>query len=115
MFSLLLAAALTASPPIHAASGARDTAQCTADRLKRFVSPLGTNQVWPKAQELPVQLHGQMGTVLSEQGQVLDGYRHVLHVEPAKNTAYVVQVGGFAGTMTVFGPLPVAACPPVAL
>jgi hypothetical protein len=35
---------------------------------------------------------------------VMDGYKHWLQVDGSTGRIYIVQVGGFAGFMTVFGP-----------
>ena len=42
---------------------------------------------------------------LNETGRIRDGYRHTLYVSPDQKTIYIIQVGGFAGTQKVFGPL----------
>ena len=115
MHLLVLAAAMAATSPPVAPVPEQRVEECTAQRLKRFVGPFGAQQSWPVAAELPAQLQHYAGLVLSEPGVVLDGYRHVLHVEARTNSAYVLQQGGIAGQVVVFGPLPVAACPRVAL
>lgn len=35
-----------------------------------------------------------------------DGYRHWLRLHKSTNMVYIVQVGGFAGTRTIYGPIP---------
>ncbi len=42
---------------------------------------------------------------LNETGRIRDGYRHTLYVSPDQKTIYIIQVGGFAGTQKIFGPL----------
>lgn len=71
---------------------------------------MGVRQPWPVASELPPHLATGFGELLSDAGLVADGYMQTLHVDASALTAYVVQQGGFAGTRTVYGPLPVAAC-----
>jgi hypothetical protein len=41
---------------------------------------------------------------LPAEGLVMDGYRHWLYIHPTTHLVYIVQVGGFAGFLTVFGP-----------
>lgn len=83
---------------------------CTAQRLKPFVDPLGIKQSWPVAEELSPQFQNSFGMLISDQGAVADGYMHTLHVDLRERKAYVVEQGGFAGRMKVYGPLPVALC-----
>ena len=110
MFSLVLATALAAASPseVHQALLA-----CTADRLRPFVRPTGLRQSWPQIAEVPSHLATELGLQLSDQGNYEDGFSHWLFVDSATGTSYVVQRGGFAGTQTVYGPLPVASCSPV--
>jgi len=100
-----------------AATAPDSTVSCTAKRLAPFVGPYGVRQAWPVATQLP-GLQGlplpDLGVLLSDAGQVMDGYTHRLHVNLDTRSAYVVQQGGIAGTQTVFGPLPVASCAPAA-
>jgi hypothetical protein len=102
--SLALLAAGICAPVL-----AQDAAQCTAQRLARFVGPIGVHQAWPIT-TLPAALERQPGVLISDQGNIADGYEHRLVVDTATASAYVVQRGGFAGLQTVYGPLPVAAC-----
>ncbi|MET0288878.1 MAG: hypothetical protein ABW178_04565 [Pseudoxanthomonas sp.] len=89
---------------------AQDAAECTAQRLARFIGPTGVHQAWPTT-TLPAALEPQLGVLIADQGNIADGYEHRLLVDRAQARAYVVQRGGFAGRQTVYGPLPVAACP----
>lgn len=84
---------------------------CTAQRLRPFAGPTGVHQSWPVIQELPSHLANGPGALLSDQGNIADGYSQTLHVDTASRAAYVVQQGGFAGFRTIYGPLPVASCP----
>jgi hypothetical protein len=96
-------------PGVCAPAYAQDAAQCTAQRLARFVGPTGLHQAWPTT-TLPAALEQQPGLPIADKGNVADGYEHRLLVDAARARAYVVQRGGFAGRQTVYGPLPVAAC-----
>jgi hypothetical protein len=84
--------------------------ECTAARLQAFVRPTGVSQAWPVAASLPAELAEHPGRLLSDQGNVADGYAHWLVVSTATRSAYVIERGGFAGTQKVYGPLPVAVC-----
>lgn len=94
------------------ASSAESTTSCTAQRLAPFVGPYGIRQAWPVATQLPGLPLTDIGVLLSDSGQVMDGYTQRLHVVMETRSAYVVQQGGLAGTHTVFGPLPLASCSP---
>jgi hypothetical protein len=41
---------------------------------------------------------------LPAEALVMDGYQHWLHVDWTTGRIHIVQVGGFAGFLTVFGP-----------
>lgn len=96
--------------PAVAGQEARAVASCTAQRLTKFVGPFGIHQPWPIVASLPQRYAGRMGELLSDQGAVADGYMQTLHVDAVAKAAYVVQQGGFAGTQTIHGPLPVSDC-----
>ena len=110
MFSLVLATALAAASPSEANQA---LLACTADRLRPFVSPTGLRQSWPQVAELPSHFASELGLQLSDHSDYADGFSHWLLIDGATGTSYVVQRGGFAGTQTVYGPLPVASCTPV--
>lgn len=112
---ILIATLLCLLPGAVASSvvvpSADPTVTCTAQRLAAFVGPYGVRQDWPVAKQLPGLLPlTDIGVLLSDSGQVMDGYTQRLHVFMETRSAYVVQQGGIAGTHTVFGPLPVASC-----
>jgi len=109
MISLLLGFAV-ATVSATAPSGEQTVSSCTAARLRPFVGPTGVRPSWPESKELPGYLDGQPGVLLSDQGGVLDGYSHWLLVDDRTASSYVVQRGGFAGSQTIYGPFPVAAC-----
>jgi hypothetical protein len=86
--------------------------ECVARRLKPFVSPYGIQQAWPVSAALPASQQRTLGALLSDNGNVADGYQQFLHVDDAARTVHVVQQGGFAGTTKVYGPLPLPHCAP---
>ena len=110
MHPLLLAVALSAAP-VSGQPTVAETVECTAQRLRQFMSPTGIVQSWPKATDLPSSLQSWTGTLLSGSGPVMDGFTQTLHVDVPARSAYVVEQGGYAGTARIYGPLPVAGCP----
>ena len=114
MHVLILAMAMAGHDAAGGGASLEASIGCTAARLQRFMSPFGVAQAWPRAAALPPRFANAAGRPIGTSGVVLDGYRQTLHVDLATRTAYVAQDGGFAGAATVFGPLPVAACPPQA-
>ena len=112
MFSLLLFTSITSSASTTVQPMA-DHATCTAEQLRHLVSPTGVHQSWPVATKLPASLENELGLLLSDQGVVSDGYNHWLLIDQSTTASYVVQRGGFAGSQTIYGPLPVIACPQV--
>jgi len=108
MINALVAIALAAPSGIPSESS--PYLECTAARLQPFVRPTGVNQAWPVAAALPEELAQRPGRLLSDQGNVEDGYTHWLVVSTASRAAYVIERGGFAGTQKIYGPLPVAVC-----
>ena len=69
------------------------------------VSALGPVRELPIAEAIPAENNavGEL-TLLSSPGVVLDGYYHWLRIQRVSRLVYIVQVGGFAGARTVFGP-----------
>jgi len=61
--------------------------------------------------ELPIFSGGSIGEESLERyelgapGLVSDGYHHALLVDRKQSLAYIVQVGGIAGTRTTYGPV----------
>ena len=110
MFSTALFAVLEAVSPLTPATYPDPLLSCTAQRLSRFVGPYGIQQSWPLATHLPGLWSGDPGMLLSDAGQVMDGYTHHLYVNAETKSAYVVQQGGISGGQKIFGPLPVAFC-----
>ena len=104
MFSLFIGFALLSGEP------SPSVASCTAERLRPFVTPQGVKQPWPRVESLPASLKNEIGTLISDQGTVDDGYSQWLVLNREASAAYVLQRGGFGGSQIVFGPLPVASC-----
>lgn len=75
------------------------------EKFKSCVSPVGLTRELPLADPFPnVEAPGHL-YVLGDMGAIHDGYRHSLYVSADGKQIYIVQVGGFAGTYKVFGPL----------
>lgn len=109
MSSTLLLLAVLATAAADTA-GPQAVVECTAQRLRPFVGPMGIRQRWPVAEEVPEHMAASPGYLLSDQGAIADGYMQTLYLDVAARAAYVVQQGGFAGFRTIYGPLPVASC-----
>ena len=74
-------------------------------KFKPCISPVGLTRELPLADPIPkLEAPGRMYT-LGDMGAIRDGYRHSLYVSADGKQIYIVQVGGFAGTYKVFGPL----------
>lgn len=74
-------------------------------RFRSCTSPYGASS------ELPLFSGGSISEAdlerheLGEPGMVSDGYYHSLLVDRKRSLAYIVQLGGFAGTRTTYGPV----------
>ena len=68
------------------------------------VSPIGPTRELPQAG--PISDLDGLGVLvpLSTPGAVSDGYYHWLRVHRASGLVHIIQIGGIAGTQTVFGP-----------
>jgi hypothetical protein len=74
-------------------------------KFKPCISPVGLTRDLPLADPSPkLEAPGHL-YVLGDMGVIRDGYRHSLYVSGDGKQIYIVQVGGFAGTYKVFGPL----------
>jgi hypothetical protein len=75
------------------------------ERFRSCTSPMGVSS------ELPIFSGGSIGEESLERyelgapGLVSDGYHHALLVDRKQSLAYIVQVGGIAGTRTTYGPV----------
>lgn len=89
----------------------RDEAQRTwvlsaTKRIGTCFTALGPRIKLPEATTLPPQSEMIAGVLLPISGtRVNDGYNYMLMVHGPSNSGYVVQLGGFAGSQTLFGPL----------
>lgn len=82
--------------------------------FKPCVSAVGLEHDLPLANPAP-DLSGPGHLYqLNDVGRIRDGYRHSLYVSEDGKQIYIIQIGGFAGTHKVFGPLkPQHACAPM--
>ena len=68
---------------------------------------LGPKRAFPVAPSTPPQSELLAAVLMGASGpRVSDGYNYMLLLPGPSNSAYVVQLGGFAGSHTVYGPLP---------
>jgi hypothetical protein len=75
------------------------------EKFKPCISPIGLTRDLPLADPMPkLEAPGRL-YVLGDMGAIRDGYRHSLYVSADGKQIYIVQVGGFAGTYKIFGPL----------
>lgn len=74
-------------------------------QFKDCVNAVGLTQDLPLVEGTASILEKGSFFQLNETGRIRDGYRHTLYVSPDQKTIYIIQVGGFAGTRKVFGPL----------
>lgn len=104
--------ALTTLGPIVLSASAQSSLPLeVADQhplVKKFqscVSAVGLEHDLPLADPVP-DLNGPGHLYqLNELGRIRDGYRHSLYVSEDQKHIYILQIGGFAGTRKVFGPL----------
>ena len=92
------------------ADAADPVTACVASRLAPFVSPYGIQQAWPVMTHWPRKFLQVPGILLSDMGDIADGYQHSLHIDVDARAVYVVEQGGFAGTTKMYGPLPLSHC-----
>ena len=89
----------------------RDEAQRTwvlaaTKRIGTCFTALGPRIKFPEASTLPPQSEMIAGVLLPISGMpVNDGYNYMLMIHGPSNSGYVVQLGGFAGSLALFGPL----------
>lgn len=75
------------------------------EKFKSCVSPVGLTRDLPLADPSPkLEPPGRL-YALGDMGVIRDGYKHSLFVSGDGKQIYIVQVGGFAGTSKIFGPL----------
>lgn len=80
--------------------------------FKPCVSPVGLTRELPLIDPAPPMDASGKLFVLGETEAIRDGYRHSLYVSKDGKIAYIIQVGGIAGTSKVFGPFDAkAGCP----
>ena len=106
--ALMLATAASAQPALIMPRDAaqRVWVQAVTKRLSTCFTALGPRIKFPEVATLPPQSEMIAGVLLPVTGMVVnDGYNYMLMLHGPSNSGYVVQVGGFAGSQTLFGPL----------
>lgn len=84
----------------------RTWVQAATRRIGTCFTALGPRIKFTEATTLPPQSEMIAGVLLPISGApVNDGYNYMLMVHGPSNSGYVVQLGGFAGSQTLFGPL----------
>jgi hypothetical protein len=82
--------------------------QSLEQRFAPCVGPLGSRVDMPTT-SMPLNDADVIARIeLARPGVVSDGYRSTLLVHGPTRPGYIVQIGGFAGTKTVYGPLSLA-------
>ena len=107
--ALLAAGAVSAQPALMMPRDATQRAwvQSVTKRLSTCFSALGPRRKFPEVAALPPQSEMVAGVLLPVSGVLVnDGYNYMLMLHGPSNAGYVIQVGGFAGSQTLFGPLP---------
>ena len=84
--------------------------QCAISRLSPFVTPMGIQQSWPVIERLPRALERDFGVVFPQDAVIFDGYQHSLVMDIERKSTFIIEVGGFAGTTRIYGPLPLPQC-----
>lgn len=110
MSVLLLIALLSQSPQAPAPP---PTAQddCIVQHFARQVSATGTPPGWVENKDATRTLKEVLGQPISDPELVLDGYSYHFH-RPTRDAdhVYVLQTGGLAGNVRVYGPFPLPHC-----
>jgi len=78
-------------------------------RLAPCFTMLGVDSTMPVAAKLPPDKELLAAVQLRASGPLVhDGYNYMLFIHSPSNSAYVLQLGGFAGSRAIFGPIPLA-------
>lgn len=112
----MLLAALLASSPASAPPMQVPVPQpsCVARHFAPMVGPSGeVPRSWAENKEVALAINGIPGERIREPGPASHGYYVWFH-RPAADAdhGYVVQSGGLAGNMRVYGPFPLPQCAP---
>jgi len=76
-------------------------------RLSACFTMVGVDRTIPVAAKLPPDKELLAAVQLRASGPLVhDGYNYMLFIHSPSNSAFVLQLGGFAGSQTVFGPIP---------
>ncbi|MDQ6685871.1 MAG: hypothetical protein M3Z16_12190 [Pseudomonadota bacterium] len=100
----LLASAQLVAPRTAAE---RSLVESVASRMSSCFTMLGPKRDFPVTATAPPQSELLAAVLLHASGpRVSDGYNYVLMLHGRSNAAFVAQLGGFAATRRIYGPLP---------
>ena len=105
---LVLVGAAGAQPALIMPRDATQRAwvEAVTKRMSTCFTALGPRIKFPEVTTLPPSSEMIAGVLLPVTGTLVnDGYNYILMLHGPSNSGYVVQVGGFAGRQTQFGPL----------
>jgi len=108
---LALTMSQSANAQLKEPKGASDQAlvAATAKRLLPCFTTTGVTQAFPETRDLPPEKNLVSVTLLGASGKsVSDGYTYWIAIESSRSYAYVRQVGGFAGSNKLYGPIPIS-------
>lgn len=101
--------------PAHAqvANGTSDApmrawTQSLKQKFSKCVGPLGPRAEMPATASEMNPAETMARIELAGPAMFSDGYRSTLLIHGPTNAGYIVQIGGYGGTQTVYGPLPLA-------
>lgn len=76
-------------------------------RLSTCFTMLGVDRTIPVAEKLPPDKEILVAVQFRASGPLVnDGYNYMLFIHSPSNSAFVLQLGGFAGSRVSFGPIP---------
>jgi hypothetical protein len=105
---LAVAAAASAQPALIMPRDAAQRAwvEGVTKRMSSCFTALGPRMKFPEVASMPPSAEMIAGVLMPVTGMhVNDGYNYMLMLHGPSNAGYVVQLGGFAGRQTLFGPL----------
>jgi hypothetical protein len=81
--------------------------QAVLKGMSSCFTALGPKRAFPTVASTPPQNELMANVLMGTSGPLVsDGYNYMLLLHGPSNAAFVVQLGGFAGSRTVYGPLP---------
>jgi hypothetical protein len=105
---LLIASSASAQPALIMPRDATQRAwvEAVTKRMSSCFTALGPRTKFPEVATLPPSAEMIAGVLMPVTGMLVnDGYNYMLMLHGPSNAGYVVQLGGFAGRQTLFGPL----------